>query len=135
MVATASVASKFALGPFSLWIDNKLIRDKVKFYAKQLELPDPGSTEFLSLSKELQKSIQMFYNSSGKDDLRWLKSFDRENKFNIRIYRKAIVTSNPLSFVYHILNIILDRMGETAACILCEAATKQPEVESDSEFN
>ncbi|CAB4027714.1 interferon-inducible GTPase 5-like [Paramuricea clavata] len=132
MVAAASVASKFGLGPFCLFIDGKLIRKKFEFYSIQLEFPDNGSEEFQMLTEELQKKVEKFYQKPNQNRVDWLKSFDRDNTFNMRMYKKMMITKKPLVFVYRFLNLILDEMEETALAIVDEAA-KRP-WHADHEF-
>jgi hypothetical protein len=124
MVATTSVVSKF-LGPISLFVDGKLIREKVKFYSKGLEFPENESEEFEMLSEDLQKRVGKFHPKPGQDLLQLLKSFDRDDTYNIRMVKKMIITKKPFVFVYRLLNLILDEMKETALAILCEAATRE----------
>ena len=133
MVAAASVVSKITLGPFSLLVDGKLIRDKVKFYSKQMEFPGNESEEFSTLSDDLQQRVKRFHPSPDEDICQWLKSFDHDNTFNIRKYGKLIVTKKPLMFVYHFLNHILVEMEETALAIFSEAAARSNDSNDESD--
>lgn len=132
MVAVASVLCKFTLGPFSHFIDEKLIRDKVRFYMKQLEFPEEDSDECEQLSEDLQKKIRKFQpESTHQDLLQWLKSFDPDDKYNIRNVAGMIVTNAPLTFVNRFLKEILEEMEQTALDILSEAAVNQIDDEND----
>lgn len=132
MVAVASVLCKFTLGPFSHFIDEKLIRDKVRFYMKQLEFPEEDSDECEQLSEDLQKKIRKFQpESTHQDPLQWLKSFDPDDKYNIRNVAGMIVTNAPLTFVNRFLKEILEEMEQTALDILSEAAVNQIDDEND----
>ena len=131
-VAAASVASKLTLGPVGYLVDVKLIRDKVRFYSKQLEFPDIDSDEYSVLSGDLQKKLEKFYpKPNSQDHLEWLQSFDSNNTFNIKMFGKMITTKKPLVFVYRFLNLVLDEMEETALAILCEAAVREGDVPDD----
>ena len=133
MVAAGSVVTKFASGSLLFLNDGKLIKNKVSFYCKQLEFPDPDSEEFNMLSDDLQRRVERFYPGPDADICEWLKSFDSENTFKIRKRRKLIMTNKPLKFVYRFLNFILDKMEEAALAILCEAAVRGDGDDSDSD--
>ncbi len=134
MVAVASIASKLALGPFGLFVDGKLIRDNVKFFSKQMEFPDVASDEFSVLSEDLQKRLKQFHPKPSQNLLKWLKSFDPNNTFNIKApFGMMIISKNPFKFVYHFLNLVLDEMKETALAILCEAVVGEGDESSDSD--
>ena len=129
MVAVASIVGKFVFGLFSLFIDEKLIRDKVHFYCRQLEFPTLHSDEFKQLSEYLQKRVQKFY--PDRDLLQWLKSFDPDNKYNIRKYAGMLFTNHPVKFVYLFLKGILDEMEETALAVISEVAVAVEDDDDD----
>ena len=121
MVAAASVVMKFTLGPFSLFIDATLLRNRIHFYKKQLEFPDEDSNEFKRLSKDLQKKVSKLQPKDDQDLLECLKSFDPDNKYNIRKSLGVILSNRPMTFVKSFLEKILDEMQQTALDILMEA--------------
>ena len=134
VVSTASFFSKFNLGPITFSVDGKLIQDKVNFYSKQLEFPNPHSEEFDMLSNDLQRRVQRFHPELDADICEWLKSFDSENTFNISKKGMLITTKKRLMFLYRFLNLVLDEMEEAALAIICEAAVRQGENDdSDSD--
>ena len=99
---------------------------------KQLEFPEEGSDECEQLSEDLQKKVSKFHpKSTHQDLLQWLKSFDPNNKYNIRNVAGMIVTNAPLTFVNRFLKEILDEMEQTALDILSEAAVNQMGDEDD----
>ena len=59
---------------------------------KQLEFPDEDSDECEQLSEDLQKRVGKLLPKSHQDLLQWLKSFDPNNKYNIRKCAGMIVT-------------------------------------------
>ena len=133
MVAVASVVMKFSLGPFSLFVDGKMIRANVGFFKEQLEFPDEDSEEFELLSEDLQKRVGKFQPKSHQDLLQWLKSFDPDNKYNIREFVGMIVTNRPFTFVKSFLEKILDEMQQTAMDILMEAPINKKDDDDDDE--
>ena len=133
MVAVASVVIKFALGVFSPFIDEKLIRNKVHFYKRQLGFPDEDSEEFKKLSEDLQRRVGMFQQQPCQDLLQWLKSFDPDNKYDIRQFGGIFVTNRPLTFVKSFLEKILDEMEQTALDILMEAPINKKDSDDDDE--
>ena len=133
MVAAGSVVTKFASGSLLFLNDGKLIKNKVNFYCKQLEFPDPDSEEFKMLSDDLQRRVKRFHPRPDVDVCEWLKSFDPDNTFKLRKRGKLIMTKKPLKFVYRFLNFILDEMQAAALAILCEAAVRGDGDDSDSD--
>jgi hypothetical protein len=77
----------------------------------------------MMLTEDLQKQVRKFYVGPSQDFLQWLKSFDPDNIYNVKKYKKYLVTTKPLVFIYHFLNLILDEMEKTALAILDEMAT------------
>ncbi|CAB4035930.1 interferon-inducible GTPase 5-like [Paramuricea clavata] len=133
MVAAVSVEKRFGFWPSSKYIDEKPIRDIVDSYRSQMEFPAFGSEEFNMLTNKLRRRLRRFYISQNDDLPRWLKSFDRANKYKIKTYTKYIVTNKPLPFIYYFLNLILDEMETTALDIIDEMAKKACVVYDDSD--
>ena len=133
MVAVASVVMKFALGDFSFLINGQLIRNKVHFYKRQLGFPDEDSEEFDLLSEDLQKRVGKFQHQPCQDLLQWLKSFDPDNKYDIREFSGIFVTNTPFTFVKSFLEEILDEMEQTALDILMEAPINKKDDDDDSD--
>ena len=130
LVAAASIAGKFGLGPFSLVVDGKLIRNKVKFYFSQL-FPDIDSEEFMKLPEDLQQKVEKFNPKPDKDLLEWLKLFDRDDIYNIRMVKKMVLTRKPFAFVHGLLHMILEEMQETALALLKWSAEENVEGEKE----
>lgn len=107
MVATASVVSKFTLGPLSMFVDGKLIRDKVRFYMKQLDFPEEDSDEYEQLSEDLKERIGRFQPKS-HHLLQWTA--------------RRLVTKTPFTFVNSFLKEILDEMEQIGLDILKKEA-------------
>ena len=128
LVAAASVASKFGLGPYSLVVDGKLIRNKVKFYFSQL-FPDIDSEEFRKLPEDLQQRLKKFNPKSDEDLVEWLKLFDPDGIYNIRMVKRMVLTRKPFAFVHGLLHMILDEMQETALALLKWSAEENVEGE------
>ena len=112
-----------------------LIRNKVNFYSKSLEFPEKGSGEFESLSKDLQQKLEEFRpeHSNSEEMLQWLRSFDHDDTYNIRMYGKMLITNKALTFVYQLLNLILDEMEETAFNVIQEAAKSKDDDDDDDD--
>ena len=130
LVAAASVASKFGLGPYSLVVDGKLIRKKVKFYFSQV-FPEVDSEEFMKLPEDLKQKLKKFNPKPDEDLLEWLKLFDPEDIYNIRIVKKMVITKKPFAFVHGLLQMILDEMQETALALLKWFAEENVEGEEE----
>ncbi|CAB4009847.1 Hypothetical predicted protein [Paramuricea clavata] len=106
------------MGPFSLFVDWQLVKKRVIFYSTRLAFPNIGSKEFKKLTEDQQKKVMKFRPKPDEDLLEWLKSFDPDNTFNIKMYKKMIVTKKPFKFVYLFLNQILDEMEKVATDML-----------------
>ena len=130
LVAAASVAGKFGLGPISLVVDGKLIRNKVKFYFSQL-FPEIDSEEFKKLPEDLQQRVWKFNSKPDQDLIDWLKLFDPDDRYNMRMVKKMIITKKPFAFVHGLLHMILDEMEETALAVLKWSAENNVEGKED----
>jgi hypothetical protein len=123
MTAILSVVSTFGLGLFSLLVDPQLIKSKVKFYRSQLSFPENGSEEFTMLTEDLQKKVTHFHLEPDQEMLPWLKSFDRDNKYDIRMWGPLMISKRPLKLVDEFLKQILDEMEIVASEILDQSST------------
>ncbi|XP_028404265.1 interferon-inducible GTPase 1-like [Dendronephthya gigantea] len=128
MASVASIMTKLGFGPLSLFIDKKRIKKRVNFYRSQLGFPEIDSEEFQKLSEELQKRVERFdierVGRSGRDLVKWMKSIDHSNEFNIRIHKPFIITKKPFRFVDLFLQQVLLEMESAAKAILRETAEK-----------
>ena len=124
MVSTSTVSKKFGFWPFSHYVHRDRLRKIIESYTLQLQFPNRDSDEFKMLSEDLQKKVRKFNDEPYRDILQWLKSFDQDNMYDVKIKKKYIVAKKPLVFIQYVLNLCIDEMVEIACAILDEVAKK-----------
>ena len=124
MVSTSTVLKKFGFWPFSHYVHRDRLRKIIESYTLQLQFPNRDSDEFKMLSEDLQKKVRKFNDEPYIDILQWLKSFDQDNMYDVKINKKYIIAKKPLVFVQYVLNLCIDEMVEIACAILDAAAKK-----------